>query len=449
MSYVSELSGKKCLVIGAGVTGQAVDKALKKFGATSYLFDEKTNSNLNVIDQIPQGIDFAVVSPGWRADHPVVVNLKNLGVEIIGEVDFAWRIKEVIAPSQKWVALTGTNGKTTTIKMVESIFKSAKINGAACGNVGQTVIESVMQEPALDYLALELSSFQIHWSELPKYESVALLNIAEDHIDWHGNFDNYAQAKLKLLKQAKKSFVNKSDKVLSTKVQGGSVIWFSLDTPQPGELGVVENLLIDRAFSPSPSEANEISELVDITPTVPHNIMNALAASALALSLGVKYQAIKDGLKNFSTDHHRMELVLNKDEINWVDDSKATNPHAAIASLLSYFNVIWIAGGLAKGASMDELAKRAGSRIKSIILIGQDREIIAQAFALHSPTTQLVRVDQSGDAKQLMKDVVAQAKKTAKSGDTVLLAPACASMDQFDSYVERGQLFAQAIKELV
>ena len=449
MSYVSELSGKKCLVIGAGVTGQAVDKALKKFGATSYLFDEKTNSNLNVIDQIPQGIDFAVVSPGWRANHPVVLNLKNLGVEIIGEVDFAWRIKEVIAPSQKWVALTGTNGKTTTIKMVESIFKSAKINGAACGNVGQTVIESVMQEPALDYLALELSSFQIHWSELPKYESVALLNIAEDHIDWHGNFDNYAQAKLKLLKQAKKSFVNKSDKVLSTKVQGGSVIWFSLDTPQPGELGVVENLLIDRAFSPSPSEANEISELVDITPTVPHNIMNALAASALALSLGVKYQAIKDGLKNFSTDHHRMELVLNKDEINWVDDSKATNPHAAIASLLSYFNVIWIAGGLAKGASMDELAKRAGSRIKSIILIGQDREIIAQAFALHSPTTQLVRVDQSGDAKQLMKDVVAQAKKTAKSGDTVLLAPACASMDQFDSYVERGQLFVQAIKELV
>ena len=449
MSYVSELSGKKCLVIGAGVTGQAVDKALKKFGATSYLFDEKTNSNLNVIDQIPQGIDFAVVSPGWRTNHPVVLNLKNLGVEIIGEVDFAWRIKEVIAPSQKWVALTGTNGKTTTIKMVESIFKSAKINGAACGNVGQTVIESVMQEPALDYLALELSSFQIHWSELPKYESVALLNIAEDHIDWHGNFDNYAQAKLKLLKQAKKSFVNKSDKVLSTKVQSGSVIWFSLDTPQPGELGVVENLLIDRAFSPSPSEANEISELVDITPTVPHNIMNALAASALALSLGVKYQAIKDGLKNFSTDHHRMELVLNKDEINWVDDSKATNPHAAIASLLSYFNVIWIAGGLAKGASMDELAKRAGSRIKSIILIGQDREIIAQAFAHHSPTTELVRVDQSGDAKQLMKDVVAQAKKTAKSGDTVLLAPACASMDQFDSYVERGQLFAQAIKELV
>jgi UDP-N-acetylmuramoylalanine--D-glutamate ligase len=144
-----------------------------------------------------------------------------------------------------------------------------------------------------------------------------------------------------------------------------------------------------------------------------------------------------------------MELVLSKDEINWVDDSKATNPHAAIASLLSYFNVIWIAGGLAKGASMDELAKQTCGRIKKIILIGQDREIIAQAFAQYSPTTQLVRVDKVSDALQLMNDVVLQAKKSAKSGDTVLLAPACASMDQFDSYVERGKLFAQAVKELV
>jgi UDP-N-acetylmuramoylalanine--D-glutamate ligase len=449
MSYVSELAGKKCLVIGAGVTGQAVDKALKKLGAISYLFDEKLESNHNIVNQIPKEIDFAIVSPGWREDHPVIGKLKDMGIEIIGEVDFAWKIKEVIAPNQKWVALTGTNGKTTTIKMVESIFKSAKINGAACGNVGQTVIESVLHEPALDYLALELSSFQIHWSELPRYESVAILNIAQDHIDWHGNFENYAQAKLKLLKQSKKSFVNKSDKVLSAKVPSGSVIWFSLNTPQPGELGVVENLLIDRAFSPSPTEANEISELVDITPTVPHNVMNALAASALALSLGVNYHSIKDGLKNFSTDHHRMELILSQDEINWVDDSKATNPHAAMASLLSYFNIIWIAGGLAKGASMDELAVGARNRIKSIILIGQDRELIAQAFAKHSPSAELIRINQESDAKQLMRDVVMQAKKLAKSGDTVLLAPACASMDQFDSYVQRGQLFAQAVRELV
>ena len=144
-----------------------------------------------------------------------------------------------------------------------------------------------------------------------------------------------------------------------------------------------------------------------------------------------------------------MELVLRKNEISWIDDSKATNPHAAIASLLSYFNVIWIAGGLAKGASMDELVLRAANRIKSVILIGQDRELIAQAFQKHSPNTAIIRVDQKSDGKQLMIDVVKQAQQIAKAGDTVLLAPACASMDQFDSYVDRGQSFSDAVKAMV
>ncbi len=446
MNFVENLSGKKCLVIGAGVTGKAVAKALIGFQATPILFDDNPNSHEEVVTEIPNGINLAIVSPGWRMDHPVFDQLKKSGVKIFSEIDFAWMVKQVVAPNQKWVGLTGTNGKTTTIKMVETIFKSANINGAACGNVGQTVIESVLSQKQFDFLALELSSFQIQWSEHPEYESVALLNIAEDHIDWHGSFDNYAKAKLKLINQSKKAIANKSDKELATRIKDQSVIWFSLDTPKPGELGLVENLLIDRAFSPTPTEANEISEIVDITPTVPHNVLNALAAAALCLSIGISYESIKAGLQNFSTDHHRMEVVLNKNEITWVDDSKATNPHAAIASLQSYFNVIWIAGGLAKGASMDELAIRTAERIKSVILIGQDREIIAEAFAKHAPTIELIRVDQISDAKQLMVEVVNKAKSIAISGDTVLLAPACASMDQFDSYVERGQLFSQAVK---
>ena len=449
MSYVSELAGKNCLVVGAGVTGRAVEKALKKFDALPILFDEKVQDASDVVNQIPDLIDMAVISPGWRMDHPVITKLKQAGTVMISEVDFAWKIKEVLAPKQKWVGLTGTNGKTTTIKMVESIFKSAKINGAACGNVGQTVIESVIRDHPYEYLALELSSFQIQWSDLPKYESVAILNIAEDHIDWHGSFDSYASAKLKLLNHGKRSIVNKSDKELFKRVSGNSVTWFSLDTPLAGELGVVENLLVDRAFSPSSTQAHEIAEIVDVRPTVPHNVLNALAAAAIALSLDIPYSAIKEGLKNFSTDHHRMELVLSKNEITWIDDSKATNPHAAIASLLSCFNVIWIAGGLAKGASMDELVVRAANRIKSVILIGQDRELIAQAFQKHSPNTEIIRVDQKSDGRQLMIDVVKQAQQIAKSGDTVLLAPACASMDQFDSYVDRGQSFSDAVKAMV
>ena len=449
MSYVSDLAGKKCLVVGAGVTGKAVARALRKFSALPILFDENAKTDLEVVSEIPKQIDMAVISPGWRRDHPVILKLQQAGVVIISEVDFAWKIKEELAPKQRWVGLTGTNGKTTTIKMVESIFKSAKINGAACGNVGETVIESVTRDEPYDLLALELSSFQIQWSDLPKYEAVAILNIAEDHIDWHGSFESYAGAKLKLLSQGKRSILNKSDPELAKRVSSNSATWFSLDTPSPGELGVVENLLVDRAFSPSSNQANEVAEIVDVTPTVPHNVLNALAAAAIALSVNISYTAVKDGLKKFSTDHHRMELVLNKNEISWVDDSKATNPHAAIASLLSYFNVIWSAGGLAKGASMDELVVRAASRLKSVILIGQDRELIAQAFEKHSPQIPLIRVDHKASGKELMMDVVQQAKQIAKAGDTVLLAPACASMDQFESYVDRGKSFSEAVKALV
>jgi len=449
MNFVSELSGKNCLVVGAGVTGRAVHDALLKFGATSMIFDEKVAGDKDVINKIPAGVDLVIVSPGWRTDHPVIVKLRSTGVAVLSEIDFAWQVKQVLAPKQRWIALTGTNGKTTTIKMVESIFKSAKINGVACGNVGQTVIAAVCADKPFDYLAIELSSFQIQWSDLPRYESVVLLNIAEDHIDWHGSFENYAASKLKLLKQANKVILNKADPEIVNRVGKDSAVWFSLTTPTVGELGVVENLLIDRAFSTTTDEANEIAELVDITPTVPHNISNALAAAALALSIGIKYEYVKAGLKNFATDHHRMELVVSKDEINWIDDSKATNPHAATASLLSNFKVIWIAGGLAKGASMGELVTRCASRIKAVILIGQDRELIASAFAEHSAATELVRVEQISDAKTLMSDVVKVAIKLAKPGDTVLLAPACASMDQFDSYVQRGELFTEAVRAQV
>ena len=447
MSFIAQLAGKKCLVIGAGVTGQAVKKALEDFGAEVIIFDEKIKSEF--IEKIPSDIELAITSPGWRPDHEIFKRLSISGVQILSEIDFAWLIKSEVAPNQKWIALTGTNGKTTTIKMVESIFHSAGINGAACGNVGETVIAAVCKSPAYDFLALELSSFQIEWSNLPKYEAVAILNISPDHIDWHGSFDSYSKAKLKLLSQSKQRVLNKSDLEIKNRCSSYSdVIWFSLDTPAPGEIGLVEDLLIDRAFSPSPQEANEISELVDITPTVPHNVLNAMAAAALALSVGVGYKEIKKGLNSFTTDHHRMELVRSHKEINWIDDSKATNPHAAEASILSNQNVIWIAGGLAKGATMDRLIKQCEKRIKSAILIGADRDLIAKALQENAPQIPIKYVDLKIDNKQLMKDVVTAAAEIAVAGDTVLLAPACASMDQFSSYVERGQLFAKAVEAL-
>ena len=447
MSFIAQLAGKKCLVIGAGVTGQALKDALEGFKAEVVIFDEKAISG--AVSKVPSDIQLVITSPGWRKDHEVFNQIRKIGAQLLSEIDFAWLVKNELAPNQKWVALTGTNGKTTTIQMVESIFKAANVNGAACGNVGETVISAVCKSPAYDYLALELSSFQIEWSELPKYESVAILNISPDHIDWHGSFDSYSKAKLKLLTQAKHIVLNKADPELRNRCAlNQNVIWFSLDTPAPGEIGLVEELLIDRAFSPNPQEANEISELVDITPTVPHNVLNAMAAAALALSIGISYINIKTGLNSFTTDHHRMELVRSHNEINWIDDSKATNPHAAAASIMANLNVIWLAGGLAKGAQMDELIKQCRNRIKSAILFGKDRDLIAQALKTYAPDIPVKFIDLKIDNKQLMHDVVAAANKVAAAGDTVLLAPACASMDQFSSYVERGQLFAQEVRAL-
>jgi UDP-N-acetylmuramoylalanine--D-glutamate ligase len=447
MSFIAQLAGKKCLVIGGGVTGTALKRALESFKAEVMVFDESAKSG--TVNQIPDKIELAITSPGWRKDHPIFTQLSKMGTQILSEIDFAWMIKNELAPDQKWVALTGTNGKTTTIQMVESIFQKAKINGAACGNVGETVIAAVCHQPAYEYLALELSSFQIDWSQLPKYESVAILNISPDHIDWHGSFDSYRAAKLKLLTQAKGVILNKTDSEIRNRcAMMQNVIWFSLDTPAPGEIGLVEELLIDRAFSPNPNEANEICELVDITPTVPHNVLNAMAAAALSLSIGVSYQDIKSGLNSFTTDHHRMELVRKHNEINWIDDSKATNPHAAAASIMANLNVVWLAGGLAKGAQMDDLIKQCGSRIKHAILFGKDRDLIAQALKKFAPNVPIKFIDLKSDNKQLIRDVVAAAKEIAVAGDTVLLAPACASMDQFSSYVERGQLFTQEVKAL-
>jgi UDP-N-acetylmuramoylalanine--D-glutamate ligase len=447
MSFIAQLTGKKCLVIGAGVTGMALQSALIKFGAEVTIYDE--NNGSTSVRNLPDNIELAITSPGWRKDHKIFEQLDKTSVQVLSEIDFAWLIKNELAPNQKWVGLTGTNGKTTTIQMIEGIFKQSGINGIACGNIGETVISAVCKSPAYEYLALELSSFQIDWSDLPVYEAVAILNISPDHIDWHNSFENYANAKLKLLNKSKKIILNRSDDQLRKRGVGlENVIWFSLDTPAPGEIGLVEELLIDRAFSPTPEQAKEIAELVDVTPTVPHNVLNAMAAAALSLSLGISHENIKSGLNTFTTDHHRMELVRSHKEINWIDDSKATNPHAAAASIMANLNVIWIAGGLAKGASMDELIEQVGKRLKYAILIGQDRDLISTALSKYAPQVEVKYVDLKIDNLQLMRDVVEAAAQVAVAGDTVLLAPACASMDQFSSYVERGQLFAKAVKEL-
>jgi UDP-N-acetylmuramoylalanine--D-glutamate ligase len=446
---------QKILILGAGVTGNAVARSLTNRGAVISITDENLSakSQYNIIDVAKVSIedyDLVVVSPGWRQNHPLIVQAQKSGVELLNEVDLAWHIRSDIAPKQKWLALTGTNGKTSTVELVAAMLVSGGLNAAACGNVGDTVIDAVDRISPFDVLVLELSSFQLHWSSQAQFVSAAILNIADDHIDWHGSFEEYARAKITILDRTSTAILNADDGaiVLRTSHWQGNKVFYSLNTPAPGEIGLVEELLVDRAFVQDPQEAAMFAELKDVKPTIPHSVSNALAAAGLARSVGVSHADIRRAIQGFRPGRHRIETVHEADLISWVDDSKATNPHAAAASLMSHESNIWIAGGLAKGTSMDSLVEKCAKRIKAAILIGSDRGLIEAALIKYCPD--VVRIDVDGDDSQsLMNNVVEVAVKLATAGDRVLLAPACASMDQFISYADRGDCFRAAVKKVV
>ena len=450
-SFLHSLPGRKALVFGAGVTGAPTIDFLKTRGVEVLVVDEKVNESgvVNSLAQVDlKNFSIAVVSPGWKIHHPLIEEVRKNDIEIISEIDLAWRTKCELAPDQRWLALTGTNGKTTTVQLAEAMLRESGVDATACGNVGFTAIEAVTQTTS-EMLILELSSFQLEWSHEAHFEAVAILNIAEDHIDWHGTFDNYASAKFKITDRTNTVILNSHDPEIVTRSKALShrIIWFSLNTPSPHQIGLVENLVVDRAFITDEAEA--LFELSDIKPAVPHNLLNAMAAAGLARSVGAGADPIASAVKKFKLDHHRLEVVAEKDGITWIDDSKATNPHAAMAALQSQLSSIWIAGGMAKGASMDELIERCRGRIKAAILIGTDAPIIESAMRKFAPEIQIASIDPGMKGIEVMRRAVSLAHMQAKNGDVVLLAPACASMDQFKNYAERGDLFAQAVKEKI
>lgn len=455
-------SKSRILILGAGITGSALAQSLTRRGAVVAIADDNKIQDIKYQthlcdDIVVQDWQQVIVSPGWKPSHPLIQKFVAAGIPLTNEIDLAWQIKQEEAPHQRWFALTGTNGKTTTVEMAAAAMRAGGLNAVACGNVGDTVIAAVESKAKFDVLVLELSSFQIHWMQEAQFTACAILNIADDHADWHGSFDEYARTKISLLDSSTLAILNAEDgEVVKRSSQwSGRKVFYTLDTPAPGELGVVEELLIDRAFVADPQEAAMICELTDIKPTVPHNVSNALAAAGLARAAGVDHEYIRSALMAFTPGRHRIEEVLSEAGVTWIDDSKATNPHAASASIMSALSVIWIAGGLAKGARMDELISRCSNRIKAAVLIGDDREVIAKALRELAPHVAIIQIQTPtnyhiGSAdNSLMENVVEAARGFAVDGDTVLLAPACASMDQFVNYADRGDRFAQAVKKVV
>ena len=473
----ADWSGLRVVVAGLGVSGFAAADALNERGAHVVAVDggdPETNTPLGErarildilevdvrlgpehVSGMPPGFaaDLVITSPGWRPDQPLLVEAAGAGVPVWGEVELAWRMRAAVGPAP-WLTVTGTNGKTTTVTMLAGMLRAAGLRATAAGNVGTPILEAVLHPEPYDVIAVELSSYQLHWSDSIAPHASVCLNVAPDHVDWHGSFEEYARAKGKVYANTKVACVyNVQDPaterlVMEADVQEGCrAIGFTLGMPALSMVGVVDDILADRAFvEERKTSAAELATLDDVrgqaATLAPHNLANALAAAALARAYGVPPVAVRDGLRGFRPEPHRIADVGEVGGVRYVDDSKATNPHAALASLLSFEHVVWVAGGLLKGADVDELVREAAPRLRAVVLLGADRAVLAQALARHAPDVPVVDVGSTDTG--VMDLVVARAAELAEPGDVVLLAPAAASMDMFDNYGARGDAFAAAV----
>ncbi len=379
-----------------------------------------------------------------------MVAAQRAGVPVIGDVTLArWvdraRWGSDLAESQ-WLVVTGTNGKTTTVGMLTSILRAAGVDAVACGNIGLPVLDAVRAGHRV--LVVELSSFQLHWSPELAPRAAAVLNVSADHLDWHGCLNRYAAAKGSVYAPGTTAVVNADDAWSLRLAAGHDGVEFTTNEPKAGQLGVVAGQLVDRAFDdPAHGSGNTVlAGVADVHPPGAHNVANALAAAALARCIGVAPSAVGQGLRSFTPAGHRGVPVGEHAGVCYVDDSKATNPHAARAALLAKRRVVWVAGGLLKGADVDPLVIDTRDRLVGAVLLGADRAVIADALARHAPNLP-VRVVDSGD-DEAMSEVVAAAAELARPGDVVLLAPAAASIDMFTDYAQRGRAFATAVAAL-
>ncbi len=464
-------SGVTAVVAGLGVSGYAAADSLVQVGARVVALDARESDEMVAKAQIlqtlgavvrlgagatgslPSPVDLVVTSPGWSPSAPLLAQAALRGVPIWGEVELAWRLRdpEHAAP---WLAVTGTNGKTTTVQMLDSMLKAAGRRCEAVGNVGKPIVEAVMDPHPFDVLAVELSSFQLHWSTSLATQASAVLNLATDHVDWYASAADYAADKGRIYQRCRIACVyNVADPATEQLVRDADVeegcraVGFTLGLPAVGMVGVVDGVLADRAFVEDRQvAAAELGQVRDVVPSAPHNVANALAAAALARAHGVPPTAVRDGLRSFRIAGHRIAGVGSFDGVGYVDDSKATNPHAAQASLQAYDPVVWIAGGLAKGATFDDLVRAVRNRLRGVVLLGRDRHVIADALARHAPDVRVI--DVPGTDTLVMDRVVRAAADLAVAGDTVLLAPGCASMDLFADYGARGDAFSAAVHRL-
>lgn len=487
-TWDADWSGLRVVVTGIGVSGFAIADTLAELGADIVVVDgadtEQNRAKADTlrivgvrevllgaqhVETLPDvggaPAELVVTSQGWRPDQPLLVAAGQAGIPVWGEVELAWRVRERSGRrTADWLCITGTNGKTTTVGMVESMLLAAGQRAIACGNVGMPLLDAIRDPEGFDTLAIELASFQLHWTHHMEPAASVVLNVAEDHVDWHGSFEAYWADKAKIYENTRLACIFNEQQELTMRMveqadvqEGCRAVSFSTQTPGLSSLGVVDDLLVDRAFlDERRHQALELGSLQDLGPIAPqHLVANALAAAALVRAIGVSPEAVRDGLRAYRPGDHRIQLVARAEDVMWINDSKATNPHAADASLSSFKDVIWIAGGLPKGVTYDELVQSHRDRLRAVVLIGADSSELAGALRRHAPDLPVLGpgVGETGsgltDGHQAMELAVRAADSVARSGDVVLMAPAAASMDQFTSYADRGTAFIHAVARLM
>ena len=450
----AHLKGKRILVLGMGVAGTSAVQAIDEIGAHAVTVDSREGADAADVTALDlTTFDAVMASAAFSPASPDIAAVLKAGLPVWSEMEFAWRVRSSEAP---WLMITGTNGKTTTTQMTGAIAQAGGVKAKVCGNMGIPVITAA--RAGHDALAVEVASLQLHFTTTVSPAAAVCVNVDVDHLDWHGTLDAYHAAKARVYRNVKRACVYPvADPAIEAMVadvevvDGCRAVGVTLGAPGLSQLGVVEGLLLDRAFHEDRrSSALELASIDDLSHLVagdvpPYLVTNALSAAALARAIGVEPSAVRDGLRGFSLDHHRTAYVATVNGVAYVDDSKATNAHATIAAFggMKAGSTVWIAGGLAKGQVFDELVKTVRDKLRGVVLIGVDAQPLSQALAEHAANIPVTRII-PGDT--VMQEAVAAARILARDGDTVLLSPACASMDQFTDYAHRGTAFAEHVR---
>lgn len=444
------MSRDAVLVVGLAATGRAVARRLVREGATVVAVEEHPDhpgyagardelDALGVrvveeptddeLDALVRDSTLVVPSPGVHDRHRVVLDAEHAGVPVRSEIDLAGERAAVPI-----VGVTGTNGKTTVTTLAAAVLRESGVRATAAGNIGRPLIDAVDDD--VDVLVAELSSFQLRFAPTFSPRVAVLLNLADDHLDWHGSRAAYEDAKTNVFRHQREDALlvfNADDARVAELVAGAPTrsVAFTTRSPRPGAFHVQDRRL-------ATPDGETITTLDAMWSAAPHDVANALAASAAVLDVGATCDGAARAIARFARLHHRVEPVGQSGGVHFVDDSKATNPHATSTAVAGFDSVVLIAGGRNKGLDLGVL-RAVAPRLRAVVAIGDASGDVERAFA------DLVPVTTAGS----MRDAVRQAAACARPGDTVLLSPACASFDWYHDYGERGDDFAREVATLI